>query len=190
MTAVQKTFKDVFNLKDLEPDGHQFDHLFEDGEQILIGDLIGSAVFTPGHTPACVTYVFGDAAFVGDTLFAPDFGTARCDFPGGDAAQLHASLMAILSLPDDTRLFLCHDYLPNGRDLLTHTTVAEQRHKNIHLINAPDATAFSKMRQDRDATLDMPALLLPSVQINIRAGALPAEEDNGTRYLKLPLDML
>lgn len=190
VTTVQKTFKDVFNLINLSADGHQFDHLFDDGEQISIGEMSGRAIFTPGHTPACVTYVFGDAAFVGDTFFAPDFGTARCDFPGGDAAVLHQSLMAILSLNDDIRLFLCHDYLPGGRALLTHTTVAEQRQQNIHLTNAPTADAFTVMRQKRDATLDMPALLLPSVQVNIRAGALPDAEDNGTRYLKLPLDLL
>lgn len=190
VTTVQKTFKDVFNLSDLSADGHQFDHLFDDGEQISIGEMSGQAIFTPGHTPACVTYVFEDAAFVGDTFFAPDFGTARCDFPGGDAAVLHQSLMAILSLPDDTRLFLCHDYLPGGRPLLTHTTVAEQRQQNIHLTSAPTADAFTVMRRERDATLGMPALLLPSVQVNIRAGALPEAESNGTRYLKLPLDLL
>lgn len=190
VTAVQKTFRDIFNLSDLSADGHQFDHLFDDGEQISIGGITGRAIFTPGHTPACVTYVFGDAAFVGDTFFAPDFGTARCDFPGGDAAVLHQSLMTILSLPDDTRIFLCHDYLPGGRALVTHTTVAEQRQQNVHLCSAPTAKAFSKMRQERDATLDMPALLLPSVQVNIRAGALPEAEDNGTRYLKLPLNLL
>lgn len=190
VTMVQKAFKDVFNLSDLTPDGRQFDHLFADGEQISVGSLSGKAIYTPGHTPACVTYVFGDAAFIGDTFFAPDFGTARCDFPGGDAAVLHRSLLSILSLPDDTRLFLCHDYLPGGRELLTHTTVAEQRQNNIHLADASDADAFTTMRRERDATLGMPALLLPSVQVNIRAGTLPAKEDNGTRYLKLPLDLL
>lgn len=187
---VQETFKNIFNLNDLSPDGRQFDHLFSDGESILAGNLSGRAISTPGHTPACVTYVFDDAAFVGDTFFAPDFGTARCDFPGGDAAILYSSLMSILSLPDDTRLFLCHDYLPGGRELLTHTTVAEQRQKNVHLSNASNADAFTKMRSERDATLNMPALLLPSVQVNIRGGALPAKEDNGTRYLKIPLDLL
>ena len=187
---VQKTFKDVFNLTNLAPDGRQFDHLFMDGESISVGDFTGKAIYTPGHTPACITYVFGDAAFIGDTFFAPDFGTARCDFPGGDADVLHRSLMSILSLPDETRLFLCHDYLPGGRELLTHTTVAEQREKNVHLANATDANSFAKMRRERDSTLDMPALLLPSVQVNIRAGELPEQEDNGTRYLKLPLDLL
>lgn len=190
VTAVQKTFRDVFNLADLPTDGQQFDYLFNDGEDISIGSLTGQAIFTPGHTPACVTYVFGDTAFVGDTFFAPDFGTARCDFPGGDAERLHQSLMEILSLPDETRLFLCHDYMPNGRPLLTHTTVAEQREQNIHLTGVASAAAFTEMRQERDATLDMPALLLPSVQVNICAGELPEAEDNGTRYLKLPLDLL
>ena len=189
VTSVQKTFKDVFNLASLSTDGHQFDHLFSDGEEISIGALTGRAIFTPGHTPACVTYIFGDAAFIGDTFFAPDFGTARCDFPGGDAERLHHSLMKILSLPDETRLFLCHDYMPNGRPLLTHTSVAEQREQNIHLSNTITADDFSKMREERDATLDMPALLLPSVQVNICAGELPEAENNGTRYLKLPLDL-
>jgi len=190
VTMVQETFKDVFNLSDLTPDGRQFDKLFANTEHVLAGNLSGKVIYTPGHTPACVTYVFGDAAFIGDTFFAPDFGTARCDFPGGNAAVLHQSLLSILSLPDDTRLFLCHDYLPGGRELLTHTTVKEQRQKNIHLTNAADADAFTIMRQERDATLEMPALLLPSVQVNIRAGTLPDEESNGTRYLKLPLDLL
>lgn len=190
VTLVQKTFADVFNLKDVVSDGKQFDHLFEDGASIAVGGLTGSVMFTPGHTPACSTYVFGDAAFVGDTLFAPDYGTARCDFPGGDAATLYASIEKILALPDDTRLFLCHDYQPNGRALITAVRVDEQRATNVHLTKATDAAAFAKMRQERDATLSMPVLILPSVQVNIRAGQLPPAEDNGTRYLKIPIDRL
>lgn len=186
--TVQKTFADIFNLKDVQPTGAPFDHLFEEGEEIAVGNLKGSILFTPGHTPACATYVFGDAAFVGDTLFAPDFGTARCDFPGGDAAELHVSIEKILALPDGTRLFLCHDYQPGGRDLMIQATVAEQRDGNIHLQDGADA--FVKMRRERDATLDMPVLILPAVQINIRAGNLPPAEDNGTRYIKIPLDAL
>ena len=147
-------------------------------------------MFTPGHTPACATYVFGDAAFIGDTLFAPDYGSARCDFPGGDGETLYNSMQRILSLPDETRLFLCHDYKPGGRELVTHTTVAEQCANNVHLAACKDAAAYAKMRADKDATLSMPVLILPSVQVNIRAGRLPAPEDNGTRYLKLPLDRL
>ena len=190
VTGVQRTFADVFNLHDVPATGEQFDHLFDDGEEIRVGGLTGYAMFTPGHTPACATYVFGDAAFIGDTLFAPDYGTARCDFPGGDAATLYASIQKILALPAATRLFLCHDYKPGGRDLITHTTVAEQRAANVHLRDNPDAAAFIAMRSERDATLSMPVLILPSVQINIRAGALPAAEDNGTRYLKIPIDRL
>lgn len=190
VTVVQKTFADIFNLKDVAPNGTQFDHLFADGEEIAVGGLKGHVMFTPGHTPACSTYVFGDAAFIGDTLFAPDYGTARCDFPGGDAATLYASIEKILALPDDTRLFLCHDYQPNGRALMTAARVDEQRTANVHLIKAADAAAFSKMRRERDATLSMPVLILPSVQVNIRAGHLPPAEDNGTRYLKTPIDRL
>jgi glyoxylase-like metal-dependent hydrolase (beta-lactamase superfamily II) len=190
VTVVQKTFARVFNLDDVPATGEQFDHLFADGGEIRVGGLTGHAMFTPGHTPACATYVFGDAAFIGDTLFAPDYGTARCDFPGGDAATLHASIQKILALPETTRLFLCHDYKPGGRDLITHTTVAEQRAANVHLRDCADAKAFEKMRRERDATLSMPVLILPSVQVNIRAGEFPAAEDNGTRYLKIPIDGL
>lgn len=190
VTVVQNTFAEIFNLKDVAPNGSQFDHLFQDGEEIAIGGLTGRVMFTPGHTPACSTYIFGDAAFIGDTLFAPDYGTARCDFPGGDAATLYASIEKILALPDDTRLFLCHDYQPNGRALITAARVDEQRSANIHLVKAADAAAFAKMRRERDATLSMPVLILPSVQVNIRAGHLPPVEDNGTRYLKIPIDRL
>jgi glyoxylase-like metal-dependent hydrolase (beta-lactamase superfamily II) len=188
--TVQKTFTDVFNLPAVKSDGSQFDHLFADGEAVSIGGLAGHVMFTPGHTPSCVTYVFGDAAFIGDTLFAPDYGTARCDFPGGDGRTLFASMQKILALPDATRLYLCHDYLPNGRALMTHATVAEQRAGNVHLSTIGDADAYAKMRTEKDATLSMPVLILPSVQVNIRAGRLPDAEDNGTRYLKIPLDKL
>ncbi len=188
VTTVQSTFKEVFNLADIVPDGTPFDHLFSDGEEIEIGDLRGRVMFTPGHTPACVSYVFGDAIFVGDTLFSPDFGTARCDFPGGDAATLYESLQKILALPDETRIFLCHDYQPGGRDVMIQTTVGEQKRTNIHLAGGVDREAFTKMRRERDATLGMPTLLLPSVQVNVRAGRMPPPEDNGVRYLKMPLD--
>lgn len=188
--TVQKTFAEVYNLPDVRTDGSQFDRLFDEGEEIAVGGLTGQAMFTPGHTPACATYVFGDAAFIGDTLFAPDYGSARCDFPGGDGETLYNSMQRILSLPDETRLFLCHDYKPGGRELVTHTTVAEQCANNVHLAACKDAAAYAKMRADKDATLSMPVLILPSVQVNIRAGRLPAPEDNGTRYLKLPLDRL
>ena len=188
--TVQRTFKDIFNLDDVVPDGTPFDHLFADGETITAGDLEGYVMFTPGHTPACVSYVFGDAIFVGDTLFSPDFGTARCDFPGGDAATLYASLQKILALPDETRIFLCHDYQPGGRDVMIQTTVGEQKQANIHLAGDIDEAAFTKMRSERDATLSMPTLLLPSVQINVRAGEMPPPEDNGVRYMKTPIDQL
>jgi len=188
--TVQKTFTGIFNLPDVPTDGSQFDHLFADGEEIHIGNLAGYMMFTPGHTPACGTYVFGDAAFIGDTLFAPDYGSARCDFPGGDGETLFGSIQKILSLPDATRLFLCHDYQPGGRDVVTHTTVAAQRDTNIHLQAAADAKTYAKMRAEKDATLSMPVLILPSVQVNISAGHLPPPEDNGTSYLKLPLNLL
>lgn len=188
--TVQRTFKDIFNLDDIVPDGTPFDHLFADGETVKVGDLEGYVMFTPGHTPACVSYVFGDAIFVGDTLFSPDFGTARCDFPGGDAATLYASLQKILALPDETRIFLCHDYQPGGRDVMIQTTVGEQKQANIHLAGGIDEAAFTKMRSERDATLSMPTLLLPSVQINVRAGEMPPPEDNGVRYMKTPIDQL
>jgi glyoxylase-like metal-dependent hydrolase (beta-lactamase superfamily II) len=190
VTNVQKTFIDIYNLTDVAPDGSVFDHLFEDGETIEIGALKGHVMFTPGHTPACITYVIGDAAFIGDTLFSPDYGTARCDFPGGDGAVLWDSMQKILALPDATRLFLCHDYLPNGRALMTHTTVAQQRAENIHLLVAADGESYAKMRAARDAGLSMPVLILPSVQVNVRAGQLPPAEANGVSYLKLPVNRL
>jgi len=189
--VVQGVFKDIFNAEeDFATDGRQFDHLFENGEVFHIGALEATAVHTPGHTPACVTFIVGDAAFVGDTLFMPDFGTARCDFPGGDARELFKSIKTILSLPVETRLFLCHDYGPNGRDYQWETTVGEEREKNIHVHDGVDEDAFVTMRAERDRQLDMPALILPSVQINMRAGEMPPPERNGKTYLKIPVDAL
>ncbi|MGF1463515.1 MAG: MBL fold metallo-hydrolase [Maricaulaceae bacterium] len=192
ITAVQRVFADVFNA---EPafcrDGGQFDALFQDGEAFAIGDLQVRALWTPGHTPACMTYVIGDAAFVGDTLFMPDFGTARCVFPGGDAEQLYQSIQKIFALPPETRLFMCHDYKAPGRDHYAwETTVAEQRAKNVHVRDGVSQTGFVKMRTERDASLGMPKLMLPSVQVNMRAGEMPPAEDNGVRYLKIPLNGL
>ena len=187
--TVQDVFKGVFNLKDLAADGSQFDRLFEHGDTFPIGDIEGRVIATPGHTPACVTYVIGDSAFVGDTLFMPDFGTARTDFPGGDAGQLYDSIQKTLSLPDDTRLFMCHDYKAPGRDAYAwETTIAEQRDNNIHINKTVSREQFIKMREGRDAQLGMPKLILPSIQVNVRAGQLPAPEDNDIRYLKIPLD--
>lgn len=191
ITAVQGVFKGIFNLEpDFKQDGSQFDHLFKDGETIQIGALSGHTMYVPGHTPACVAYHFGDAVFVGDTLFMPDVGTARCDFPGGDAKTLYASTRKILSLPPTTRLFMCHDYPPNGRAVKFETTVADQRANNIHVKDSISEEAFVEMRTKRDATLEMPVLILPAVQINIRAGELPPKEDNGIAYAKIPLNAL
>ncbi len=189
--VVQDVFKRVFNVEDeFATDGRQFDRLFEDGETFRIGNIEARVMHTPGHTPACATYVMGDAAFVGDTLFMPDFGTARCDFPGGDARQLYRSIHKILSLPPETRLFLCHDYAPNGRGYRWETTVATERAENIHVRNGISEAEFVTMRTERDKQLAMPILILPSVQVNMRAGDLPPAEDNGTRYLKIPVDAL
>ncbi len=189
--TVQGVFKKVFNAEDdFATDGRQFDHLFADGEVFHIGGLETTVIHTPGHTPACATYVIGNAAFVGDTLFMPDFGTARCDFPGGDARQLYKSIRKILSLPPETKLYMCHDYAPGGRDYKWVTTVAEERAENIHVHDGISEDDFVKMRTERDAQLDMPVLILPSVQVNMRAGDLPPPEDNGNRYLKIPLDAL
>lgn len=189
VTAVQEAFKGVFNLKDLATDGSQFEHLFADTEAFLIGDIEAYVIATPGHTPACVTYVIGDAAFVGDTLFMPDFGSARTDFPGGSAPQLYDSIQKILALPDDTRLFMCHDYKAPGRDVYAwETSVAEQRADNIHINDTVSRDDFVAMREGRDSQLGMPKLILPSLQVNLRAGQLPEPEDNNIRYLKLPLD--
>jgi glyoxylase-like metal-dependent hydrolase (beta-lactamase superfamily II) len=189
--GVQKVFKGIFNMEaDFKADGSQFDHLFKDGESIPVGGLVGHTMDVPGHTPACVAYQFGDAVFVGDTMFMPDVGTARCDFPGGDAKTLFASTRKILSLLPETRLFMCHDYPPNGRTVNFETSVAEQRAKNIHVHDGISEAQFVEMRTKRDATLDMPVLILPAVQINIRAGELPPKEDNGIAYVKIPLNAL
>jgi len=191
VNVVQGVFKKVFNVEDeFAVDGRQFDHLFKDGEIFHIGGLEAKVIHTPGHTPACITYVVGSSAFVGDTLFMPDFGTARCDFPGGDARQLYKSIQKILSLPPETKLYMCHDYGPNGRDYSWVTTVADERAENIHVHEGVSEDDFTKMRSDRDAQLDMPVLILPSVQVNMRAGELPPPENNGGRYLKIPLDAL
>lgn len=189
--TVQATFARLFNLGPGCPvDGSQFDHLFEPDEPFAIGDLQAVALHVPGHTPADCAYRIGDAVFVGDTLFAPDVGTARCDFPGGDAATLYRSIRRLLDLPGPTRLFLCHDYPPAGREPCPVATVAGQRAHNVHVHDGVGCSAFVEMRERRDATLSMPQLILPAIQVNIRAGELPAPEDNGTRYLKLPIDAL
>ncbi|MEO1595081.1 MAG: MBL fold metallo-hydrolase [Pseudomonadota bacterium] len=190
--AVQQVFGEVFNAgATFERDGSQFDRLLEDNDVIAIGDIEASAWHTPGHTPACMTYVMGDAAFVGDTLFMPDYGTARCDFPGGDARTLYRSIRRVLSLPPETRVFLCHDYKAPGRDVFAwETTVAQQRADNIHVHDGVDEDGFVELRETRDKTLAMPRLILPSIQVNMRAGELPPTEDNGVRYLKIPLDTL
>jgi glyoxylase-like metal-dependent hydrolase (beta-lactamase superfamily II) len=189
--TVQKVFKGIFNLEpSFRQDGSQFDHLFQDGEEFRIGELTARVMHVPGHTPADIAYQVGDAVFVGDTLFMPDVGTARCDFPGGNAHTLYASVRKILSLPAETRLFMCHDYPPNGREVAFQTTVAEQRAKNIHVHDGVSEVDFVEMRAKRDATLELPVLILPAVQINIRAGELPPKEDNGVSYLKIPLNAL
>ncbi len=192
IVQVQSTFGELFNAEDaFRRDGSQFDHLFKDGEHYRVGTIDAVALHTPGHTPACMTHVIGDAAFVGDTLFMPDYGTARCDFPGGDARTLYRSIQRIFALPDDTRIFLCHDYKAPGREEFVHeTTVAAERAGNVHLTGGVDEDAFVRLREARDAKLPMPKLILPSVQVNMRGGRLPPPEDNGTRYLKIPLDIL
>ena len=191
VTAVQESFKGIFNIEALTTDGSQFDHLFIDGESFRVGDFDARVIATPGHTPACVTYVIGDSAFVGDTLFMPDFGTARTDFPGGNAAQLYRSIQKILNLPDDTRLFMCHDYKAPGRDVFAwETSVKEQRDSNIHINKTISEAAFVELREGRDSQLAVPKLLLPAIQVNISAGTLPDAEGNGVRYLKIPLDTI
>ena len=188
---VQKVFGKLFNAEPaFAADGRQFDHLFTDGERFRIGALEAEVLHTPGHTPADLTYVIGDAAFIGDTLFMPDYGTARTDFPGGDARRLFHSIRRILDLPPATRLFTGHDYAPGGRGYAWESTVAEQRARNVHVHDGVGEDEFVAMRNTRDAGLDMPRLILPSVQVNMRAGHLPPPEDNGVRYLKLPLDRL
>lgn len=191
ITTVQETFGKIFNAgTDFLRDGSQFDRLFRDGDTYTIGGMPVVAIHTPGHTPACMTHVIGDAAFVGDTLFMPDAGTARADFPGGDAGTLFDSVQKILALPDEVRIFMCHDYGPGGREVAFETSVAEEEAHNIHIGAGKSRDAFVKMRTERDATLDMPRLILPSLQVNMRAGALPPAEDNGTRYMKIPLNVL
>ncbi|MGA9335604.1 MAG: MBL fold metallo-hydrolase [Rudaea sp.] len=189
---VQETFGALFNAGHrFARDGSQFDHLFADGERYRLGEIESVAMHTPGHTPACMTHVIGDAAFVGDTLFMPDYGTARCDFPGGDATTLFRSIRKIFALPDATRVFLCHDYKTKGRDeFACETSVAAERAGNVHVHDGISETGFVAMRNARDATLSMPQLILPAVQVNMRAGHLPPPEDNGVRYLKIPLDAL
>lgn len=189
--SVQDRFKRLFNLGDeFEPSGAQFEHLFADEETFRIGNLEAGAIPTPGHTSDSLTYRIGDAAFVGDSLFMPDAGTARCDFPGGDAHLLWRSSRRLFELPDDTRLFMCHDYAPGGREVRHETTVAEQRRHNIHVGESQTEEEFVRTRTERDATLGMPKLILPAVQVNIRAGEAPPAEDNGVSYLKIPLDQL
>ena len=189
--VVQQTFGRIFNEgPDFRRDGSQFDHLFTDGERYTIGALQALALHTPGHTPACMTHVIGDAAFVGDTLFMPDGGSARADFPGGDARTLYRSMRRVLALPPSTRLFVCHDYGPGGRPIRWQTTVAEQRAANIHVHDGIDEDSYVQLREARDARLAMPRLILPSLQVNMKAGALPEPEPNGTRYFRLPIDAL
>ena len=185
---VQKLFGKIFNAgTEFQMDGSQFDVLFEEGDTFEIGNMIAEVIHTPGHTPACVTYVIGNSAFIGDTLFMPDGGTARADFPGGDAHMLYKSIQKILSLPDDTRLFVCHDYMPNGRAVSWQTTVAEQKLRNIHVGGDVPEADFVKLREERDKTLSSPKLILPSIQVNMRAGNMPPPEDNGSTYIKVPL---
>lgn len=191
ITVVQDTFGKVFNEgTEFRRDGSQFDQLFDDGDTYQIGSMTGFAMHTPGHTPACMTHVIGDAAFVGDTLFMPDGGSARADFPGGDARVLYRSIRRVLALPPETRLFMCHDYAPNGRDFLWETTVADERAHNIHVHDGITEDEFVAMREARDKTLDMPRLILPSLQVNMRAGALPPPDSQGKRFLKVPLNVL
>ena len=190
IVRVQETFGALFNAgSDFARDGRQFDHLFQDGEAFAIGALQAIALHVPGHTPACLAYVIGDAVFVGDTLFMPDYGTARCDFPGGDAATLYRSIQRLLTLPDATRVFLCHDYkAPERTEFAWETTIGEQRRDNVHVHADVSEAAFVTLREARDKTLGMPRLILPSVQVNMRGGHLPEPEDNGVRYLKIPLN--
>jgi glyoxylase-like metal-dependent hydrolase (beta-lactamase superfamily II) len=191
ITNVQNVFKDVFNLdKQFAVDGSQFDHLLKDGESLSFGALSLKALYVPGHTPACMAYEVGDALFVGDTLFMPDVGTARCDFPGGSAQTLYDSIQKVLSYPDETKLYMCHDYPPTDRPVAYCTTVGEEKRSNIHVHTGISEKQFVQMRNKRDATLDMPNLILPSIQVNIRAGHLPEPEANGKSYSKIPLNAL
>jgi glyoxylase-like metal-dependent hydrolase (beta-lactamase superfamily II) len=185
---VQRIFRPVFNATDVSGEGSEFDHLFKDGEHFKVGSIDAEVIYTPGHTPACVSYKIGDAVFVGDTMFMPDYGTARADFPGGNAGQLYRSIRRILSLPNETRLFMCHDYKAPGRDAFAwETTVQAERDGNVHVREGVSEEAFVALREARDATLATPALLLPSIQVNIRAGRFPPAEQNGVRYLKIPV---
>ena len=192
ITDVQATFGKVFNEgTEFQRDGSQFDALFADGDHFAIGQLRGEVLHTPGHTPACLTYVIGDAAFVGDTLFMPDFGTARCDFPGGSAAVMYASVQRILALPDETRVFVCHDYKAPGREIYAwESTVGDQKRRNVHVGAGRSIEDFVALRQARDASLPMPRLIIPSLQINMRAGHMPDAESNGATYLKVPINLL
>jgi len=191
ITQVQSAFGPLFGADDVRPDGAVFDHLHADGDAFALGDLTVEVIHTPGHTPACVSYRIGDAVFTGDTLFMPDYGTARTDFPGGDARTLYRSIQRLLGLPDETRIFVGHDYLPQGRtDYRFETTVVEQRAHNIHIGGGVSEDAFVAMREARDATLGAPQLILPSLQVNIRAGDLPPPDANGQRYLRLPLNAI
>lgn len=192
ISTVQRVFGEIFNEgQSFHTDGSQFDHLFKDGERYKIGSIEAYAIHTPGHTPACMSHVIGDAVFVGDTLFMPDFGTARCDFPGGDSGTLYDSIQKLFALPDETRVFLCHDYKTDERkDFIWETTIGAQREENIHVKTGTSRDDFIKMRDARDATLAMPHLILPSVQINMRAGEMPPPEDNGVSYMKVPINRL
>ncbi len=192
ITEVQDVFANVFNVeKGFQTDGSQFEHLFDDGDVFRIGGLEVTAMHTPGHTPACMTFVAGEAAFVGDTLFMPDYGTARADFPGGDARKMYRSIQKILALPDETTLYMCHDYKAPGRDQYAwETTVAEEKANNVHIGGGVSEDEFVAVREARDATLSMPTLILPSVQVNIRAGEMPPAENNGVSYLKIPINQL
>jgi glyoxylase-like metal-dependent hydrolase (beta-lactamase superfamily II) len=191
ITIVQDTFGKVFNEgTEFQRDGSQFDRLFKDGDEYKIGSMTAFAIHTPGHTPACMTHVIGDAAFVGDTLFMPDGGSARADFPGGDARTLYCSIQRVLSLPNEMRLFMCHDYGPNGRDIRWETTVAEQRTHNIHVKDGITEDEFVATREARDKTLAMPRLIIPSLQVNMRAGELPRADDSGKVFLKVPVNTL
>ena len=191
ITIVQDTFGKVFNEgTEFQRDGSQFDRLFKDGDSYKIGNMTAWVMHTPGHTPACMTHVVGDAAFVGDTLFMPDGGSARADFPGGDARTLYRSTKRVLSLPPEMRLFMCHDYGPNGREIRWETTVAEERAHNIHLRDGVSEDEFVKMREARDATLAMPKLIIPSLQVNMRAGQLPPKDESGKTFLKVPVNGL
>ena len=187
---VQAVFKKIFNAHDMNTEGLEFDHLFEDGELFQIGGLEVRVLHTPGHTPACLTFVLGEDAFVGDTLFMPDYGTARCDFPGGSASTLYRSVKKVLALAPETRLHLCHDYPPHNRGPMWVTTVAEQRQLNIHVHDGITEAEFVSLRTQRDMTLAMPTLILPAVQVNVRAGRLPPPDDNGVSYLKIPINLL